>query len=179
MRRWRRPRIAGPRCGDAPAWLCALCWQSPNETQAKRPRQSNRRAVGGGPLRRGGLRPRFRAWREGQARRCHGERRISKRLISEPCPVTGQKDKPRIAGPRGGDRPLRLSHFMAAIFARHIGSAQGAAKSPGRGCGPAMRGGLTPLIPRLVRGPSDAPPFSAVHHLAPAVHAFSSERARK
>jgi hypothetical protein len=41
--------------------------------------------------------------------RFHVKRPITMRLISEPCPVTGQKNKPRSAGPRGGDPTRKLS----------------------------------------------------------------------
>ncbi len=41
-----KPRIAGPRCGDLALRLGALWRQCPNETQAKRRVQPNRRAVG-------------------------------------------------------------------------------------------------------------------------------------
>ena len=44
----------------------------------------------------------------------HGKPPISPRLIYMPSPETGQKDKPRIAGPRCGDPTGGLCHFMAA-----------------------------------------------------------------
>ncbi len=105
---------------------------------------------------------------------------ITKRLIFMPSPVTGQKDKPRSAGPRCGDPTAKLCHFMAAMSERNSGYAPTAAKSPGRGCGPAMRGGLRPRF-RAGRasGLGDAPPHKATHHQAPDIHAFASDGAER
>jgi hypothetical protein len=93
--------------------------------------------------------------------------------------LVGRFRKPRSAGPRGGDLALRLCHFMLAKSARHIGSALVAAKSPGRGCGPALRGGLTPSIPRLVRGPRDALLCKAARHRAREIYGSYNDRGRK
>jgi hypothetical protein len=52
-----KPRSAGPRGGDQPLRLSALWRQSPNETQAKRRLQPNRRAEGAAQRCAAGLRP--------------------------------------------------------------------------------------------------------------------------
>ena len=52
--------------------------------------------------------------------------------------------KLRSVGPRGSDYPFNPWHFMPAKPEEDQMFALGAAQSPCRGCGPAMRGGLRP-----------------------------------
>jgi len=56
----------------------------------------------------------------------------------------------RIDGPRRGDPKSVLPRFMVAKSEKHQGAELVVAKSPGRGGGPAMRGGAPryALIPR-------------------------------
>jgi hypothetical protein len=175
----RPPRLKGPRCGDPPLRLCALWRQCPNEIEAMRRLQPNR-CAGGRPS------DARRANALDSARGAQGPRDappITLRMISSPSPKTGQKDKPRSAGPRGGDLTVGLCHFMAAKSARNSGYAPMAAKSPGRGGGPAMRGGpKAALIPRKRKNrlhpiaqsgfaprltPQPSPPATAILPLRP------------
>ncbi|ATX66832.1 hypothetical protein BG454_14205 [Roseinatronobacter bogoriensis subsp. barguzinensis] len=60
------------------------------------------------------------------------------------------RGKLRIVGPRCGDPRADLWRFMPTKSAQAQICALVVAKSPCRGGGPAMRGGLTPLIPHRI-----------------------------